>query len=175
MKYADNAKYPIIAIDFDGTININGEDKFPECGTTRPWVITVTNFMHKLGIKIVIWTSRDVAYNQEEKIMYDHLTPMLQFLEHNNVKYDAVNKSIQFAPYHYNGRKVYAHMYVDDRGFGWAETEDIFLEVLRSFLTTVCGISQVSAHKMVLQCKNHEEPEPWMIDAVKNWRSNGYK
>ena len=76
----------------------------------RPWAKTVINFMHALGIKIVIWTSRDVAYNQDEKQMYDHLTPMLKFLEDQDVKYDAINKSVQFSPYAYNGRKIYAHM-----------------------------------------------------------------
>lgn len=97
----------------------------------------VMDFMHKLGIKTVIWTSRDVAYNQEEKKMYDHMSPMIEWLDENNVHYDAINKSIQFAPYHYNGRKVYAHMYVDDRAFGWRGADDgndeMFLEVLGEF------------------------------------------
>ena len=118
-NYVDSAKYPIIAFDFDDTININGADKFPECGEVRKFAREVINFLHDVGCKIVIWTSRDVAYNQEEKKMYDHLTPMLKFLDNNDIKYDAINKSVQFAPYHYNGRKVYAHLYVDDRAFGW--------------------------------------------------------
>lgn len=168
--YADNAVAPIIAIDFDGTINIDEEGKYPECGDARPWARTVINFMHKLGIKIVIWTSRDVAYNQDEKKMYDHLTPMLNFLESRGIEYDAINKSIQFAPYHYNGRKVYAHMYVDDRGFGWVDDEEVFLDVLRIFLVRICGATSQAAREMVACCKSFEEPEPWMIDVVKNWR-----
>lgn len=168
--YADNAQYPIIAIDFDGTINIDNDGRYPECGTVRPWAGTVISFMHKLGIKVVIWTSRDVAYNQEEKKMYDHLTPMLNFLDSHGIEYDAINKSIQFAPYHYNSRKIYAHMYVDDRGYGWAETDDIFLYVLRKFLIRICGFTYPSAQLVVDRCKKFEDPEPWMIEAVKNWR-----
>ena len=119
MKFNDSAPMPIIAIDFDDTINVLGSHTYPECGEVRLWAKEVIDFMHTLGIKIVIWTSRDVAYNQDEKKMYDHMSPMIEWLDANEIHYDAINKSIQFAPYHYNGRKVYAHMYVDDRAFGW--------------------------------------------------------
>ena len=109
-KFTDNAEAPIVAFDFDGLININGEDTYPICGEVRSWTKPVLAFMHKVGIKIIIWTSRDVAYNQDERKMYDDLTPMLDFLNKNGIYYDAINKSVQYAPYHYNGRKIYAHM-----------------------------------------------------------------
>lgn len=174
MKFTDSAEMPIIAIDFDGTINIGGESNYPMCGRVRPYAKKVMNFMHKLGIKIVIWTSRDVAYNQEERRMYDHLTPMLNFLKDNDVHYDAINKSIQFAPYAYNGRKVYAHMYVDDRAFGWEGSDDgnddIFLKVLDSFLRKVCSISSPSVNIMIDYCCRGQEPEEWMMECVKSWK-----
>lgn len=162
---------PIIAIDFDDTININGADKYPVCGEVRPYAKEVINFMHKLGIKVVIWTSRDVAYNQDEKKMYDHMSPMIDWLDKNRIHYDAINKSIQFAPYHYNGRKVYAHMYVDDRAFGWRDLDDVFLDVLYSFLIKVCGFSRHSAENVVIYCRQNFEPEEWMIEGVKNWKN----
>ena len=171
MIFLDSAPMPIIAIDFDGTINCNGENTYPICGEPRMHTKQVIDFMHKLGIKIVIWTSRDVAYNQDEKKMYDHMSPMIDWLDANDIHYDAINKSIQFAPYAYNGRKVYAHMYVDDRGFGWRGSSNghdpVFLLVLEDFLRKVCRFSRTSAEFVRICCEQEHEPEQWMIDGVK--------
>ena len=175
MIFRDSAPMPIIAIDFDGTINCNGEDTYPICGEPRMYAKQVIDFMHKLGIKIVIWTSRDVAYNQDEKKMYDHMSPMIEWLDANEIHYDAINKSIQFAPYAYNGRKVYAHMYVDDRGFGWRGSDNghdpVFLLVLEEFLRKVCRFSKESAEFVRICCEQEHEPEQWMIDGVKEWKT----
>jgi hydroxymethylpyrimidine pyrophosphatase-like HAD family hydrolase len=163
---------PIIAIDFDDTININGAHKYPVCGEVRPCAKEVINFMHKLGIKIVIWTSRDVAYNQDEKQIYDHVSPMIEWMDANEIHYDAINKSIQFAPYHYNGRKVYAHMYVDDRAFGWDDYYSVFYSVLESFLKKVCGFNNDDAYTITMHCSHGFDPEEWMIEGVKNWKKD---
>lgn len=174
MKFNDKAPMPIIAIDFDDTINVMGSHTYPECGEVRLWAKEVMDFMHKLGIKIVIWTSRDVAYNQDEKKMYDHMSPMIDWLDANEIHYDAINKSIQFAPYAYNGRKVYAHMYVDDRAYGWHGADngkdEMFLLVLESFLHRVCGFSKHSANIATICCRQGSEPEEWMVEGVKRWR-----
>lgn len=138
--FIDSAEAPIIAFDFDGTINIDGEDTYPVCGSVRKYAKEVINLLHDVGCRIVIWTSRDVAYNQEEKKLYDHISDMIEFLDGNRIEYDAINKSVQFAPYHYNGRKVYAHLYVDDRAFGWKDSNDIMIGVLRHILSEVIGI-----------------------------------
>lgn len=169
-KFRDNAEAPIAAFDFDGLINVNGEDTYPICGNVRSWAKPVLAFMHKVGIKIIIWTSRDVAYNQDERQMYDDLTPMLDFLNKNGIHYDAINKSVQYAPYHYNGRKIYAHMYIDDRGFGWHESPTIMLEVLYQFLVEVCSFPPNKASECV-DCVHHlEEVQDWMIEGVKHWK-----
>lgn len=172
-KFIDSAVAPIIAIDFDGTININGEDKYPTCGEVRKYAKDVINFLHDIGCKIVIWTSRDVAYNQEEKRMYDHLTPMLDFLNDNGIEYDAINKSIQFAPYHYNGRKVYAHMYVDDRAYGWHDDEYVMLMVLKSVLTDIIGMRESIAIMICndIKCNgNSENFIEYSRECVEAWR-----
>lgn len=174
MKFNDSAPMPIIAIDFDDTINVLGGDTYPQCGEVRLWAKEVINFMHKLGIKIVIWTSRDVAYNQDEKQMYDHMTPMIEWLDKNEIHYDAINKSIQFAPYHYNGRKVYAHMYVDDRAYGWHGADDgkdeMFLLVLESFMRRVCKFPRIAADMVSICCRQGDDPEDWMVEGVKKWK-----
>lgn len=175
-KYVDSAQYPIIAFDFDDTININGGSKYPECGEVRKCAKEVINFLHEIGCKIVIWTSRDVAYNQDEKVMYDHLTPMLKFLDANGIEYDAINKSVQFAPYHYNGRKVYAHLYVDDRAFGWKDTDDIMVKVLQHVLVDIIGISiNVATQSIVRPIYSGCEVEDYVIEyckgCVEEWKS----
>ena len=178
MRFRDNAEMPIIAIDFDDTISITHKC-YPECGKPRMHAKQVINFMHKLGIKIVIWTSRDVAFNQDEKKLYDHVTPMIKWLDENDIHYDAVNKSVQFAPYSYNGRKIYAHMYVDDRnymgGLHFADNgnDPVFLMVLEEFLHRVCRFSRASAEIVRTCCEYDEEPEQWMIDGVKSWKDHG--
>lgn len=172
-KYVDSAVAPIIAFDFDDTINVNGGNKFPECGEVRKYAKEVVNFLHDIGCKIVIWTSRDVAYNQDEKKMYDHLTPMLNFLDKNDIKYDAINKSVQFAPYHYNGRKVYAHLYVDDRAFGWHESEEIMVMVLKHVLADIIGVKESIAIEICDDIFNGREVKlkHCATSAVEHWRN----
>lgn len=178
MRFQDSAEFPIIAIDFDDTICMT-RSTYPECGEARLHAKQVINFMHKLGIKIVIWTSRDVAFNQDEKKLYDHMTPMIKWLDKEGIHYDAINKSVQFAPYPYNGRKVYAHMYVDDRNFmgdlSFASNgrDPMFLMILERFLYRVCRFSKTSAEFARICCEADEEPEQWMIDGVKTWKTRG--
>lgn len=176
INISDNSIAPIIAIDFDETINVNGVDRYPRCGVPRDYSVEVINFMHKIGIKIVIWTSRDIAYNQEQKRIHDHISPMVEFFNKYGIKYDAINKSVEFAPYLYNGRKVYAHMYVDDRGFGWKDNYTVFLSILYEFMVRVCKCTDDQAQSIVEYASLEYEPEEWMYDIVRNWnggRGNG--
>lgn len=168
IKPKDNAIFPIIAIDFDDTISVLGQDTYPVGGKPRLWAKEVINFMHKLGIKIIIWTSRD-RYRS-----VDHLKPMVDWLNQYEIPFDAINTSIQFAPYAYDGRKIYAHMYVDDRSYGWNGSDNgndgVFLEILERFLYRVCRFSKCSANMARMCCENGYEPEEWMIEGVKNWK-----
>lgn len=132
-KYEDNSVAPIIAMDFDGTISVG--DSFPQPKVIRQFAKEVINFLVDAGVKVVIYSSRDVAINQDTYQVHDDITPMVDFLRSNNVRYSAINKSVQFAPFRYNSRKVYAHMYVDDRGYGWIESPCAMIYVLRDILT----------------------------------------
>lgn len=176
--FIDSAVAPIIAWDFDGCINVDGEDEYPDCGSLRPYTKKVMNLLHDCGVKNVIWTSRDTAYNQEDNRIYDHTTPMVKFLNENGIKYDAINKSVQFAPYSYNGRKIYAHLYVDDRGYGWKESSTIMIDIFSYFLIHILDMEPdvvkgyVSilkyrsnmCNEYVYMCKNIEK-------YVKEWKS----
>lgn len=134
-KYQDNSIAPIVAWDFDGTIGVGAN--YPECGALRPYSKEVINFLIAIGVKVVIWTSRDVAVNQDDYKVYDDLTPMINFLNTYGVQYSAINKSVQFAPFYYNTRKIYAHKYIDDRGYGWVESPCAMIYVLEDILTTL--------------------------------------
>ena len=171
-KFIDNAVAPIIAFDFDDTINVNGRDKYPLCGEVRKYAKEVINFLHWIGCKVVIWTSRDIGYNHKDNVVHDHITPMVKFLNDNGIEYDAINESTQFAPYHYNCKKAYAHLYVDDRGFGWYECDEIMLNVLKHVLTNIIGVRESLAIMVCDDIKNGRFVSlKWYVrDCVSAWR-----
>lgn len=145
-RFKDNSVAPIVAVDFDDTISIGGH--FPQPGTIRKFAKEVINFMVNSGIKVVIYTSRDTAINQDTMEVHDDITPAIKFLNDNGVKFSSINKSVQFAPFSYNSRKIYAHMYVDDRGFGWIESACSMIYVLHDVLTKVVGVDNGIADKI---------------------------
>lgn len=154
-KYKDNSIAPIVAIDFDGTISVG--ESYPNPTLTREYAKEVINFLVDCGVKIVIYTSRDTAINQDDYTVYDDITPMIKFLHNNDIKFSAINKSIQFAPFPYNSRKIYAHMYVDDRGYGWNESGCPMLCVLHDILINLCGIVEQDATEICVKiCKGED-------------------
>lgn len=135
IKDGENATHKIIAFDFDGTIHLGG-NAFPSIGEPRPFVKQVINRLSELGVKIIIWTCRDKG----EKV--DDLAPMEDWLKEHGIHYDAVNSSIEFAPWeHYNARKIFAHMYVDDKGFGWQDSITVMLDVFAEFAYRHLGMT----------------------------------
>lgn len=138
MKYfIDNSIAPIIAIDFDGTICMGDGYPDPHNGIIRPYAKEIMNFLYDVGAKVVIWTNRKNVKGTDIK---DKLL-MKQWLDEMNVRYHTVNDSTQFAPYKYYGRKLYAHMFVDDRGYGFdCDDKMIMIKVLYEFLSEVIGV-----------------------------------
>lgn len=176
MKFVDNAEKPIIAFDFDGVIAVNSEGEgstYPIPQDYRVHTPEVTNFMHELGIIIAVWTCR------EKNGDVDHITPAKEWMNDKNIYYDTVNDTFDYAPYHYNPRKIYAHMYVDDKAYGWHGSDNgndpMMLLVLEQFLIKVCGFSQSSAGYTVRCCENGDHPEKWMVEAVKNFKTRRYR
>lgn len=147
----DQSSRPIIAMDFDGTITIGTGRTYPipQNDELRKYTKEVINFMREVGIIVVIWTSRDRGGNGESTQYSDDITPAVQFLKCNGIGYDGVNYSFKWAPFKYRAQKIFAHMYVDDRAFGWYDDDDILLEVLRSFLVKVCGVDEELASQAV--------------------------
>lgn len=141
-KFTDNANKPILALDFDGTVTV--ENHFPHFAPLRKYIREVTHALAHYGTIIIIWTCRDKGNG------HDHITPMEQFLNDNNITYHGVNSCIEYAPFMYEARKVYAHMYVDDRGFGWYESDDILLNVMAEFMYKYLGMESHAINEIRL-------------------------
>ena len=168
--FIDNSVAPIIAIDFDGTICIGNSYPDPHGGKLRPFTKEIMNFMYDIGIKVVIWTNRKNVKGTDIK---DKLL-MKQWLDEMGIKYHTVNDSTEFAPYKYYGRKLYAHMFVDDRGYGFScHDNNIMSKVLESFLINIVGCSPYTAINIVNSvCRGeqpHSEDMEYVRDKIRKW------
>lgn len=170
--FIDNSIAPIVAIDFDGTICV-GDNGYPDPhnGIIRLYAKEVINLMYDVGIKIVIWTNRKNIKNTDVK---DKLL-MKEWLDEIGIKYHTVNDSTQFAPFKYYGRKLYAHMFVDDRGFGWHNRSTIMLEVLYEFLTCIVGCEHSIVNNIIRQLLIYQQPFEedikYVKDKVRQWNT----
>ncbi len=140
----DKTKMPIIAWDFDGTITKG--DTYPVIQPPRMWAKEITNFLHECGIVQIIWITRDGDGENNTDI-----DTMMEFLKENGIYYDAINTVIEHSPWCYESRKIYAHMYVDDKAYGWIESAGCLMYVLGDILTKFCGcgtdaVSQITGH-----------------------------
>lgn len=163
--FTDNSIAPIIAIDFDGTIVV-GDNAYPDPhgGQLRPYAKEVINFMYNVGIKVVIWTNRK---NVKDTDIKDKLL-MKEWLDEMGIFYHTVNDSTEFAPFKYYGRKLYAHMFVDDRGFGFdCNNRFVMVEVLREFLVDVVGCSYNIVFDIASRIIHREEPNNEDVEYVK--------
>ena len=97
----------IIAIDFDGTI---AAGEYPVISDLQPGARDVINRLYDEGHYIIIWTCREGAC----------LARAINYLLEEGVKFHRVNDhhpaSVQ--QYGNNSRKVYAHLYIDDKQVG---------------------------------------------------------
>lgn len=171
-RFTDNSIAPIVAIDFDGTICTGDSYPDPHNGQLRPYTKEVINFMYDVGIKIVIWTNRKNIPDTDVK---DKLL-MKQWLNEMGIKYHTVNDSTEFAPFKYYGRKLYAHMFVDDRGFGFARhDQQIMAKVLMSVLTDIlscpCNISAIVASAVCRGEQPSSEDMRYVREKINGWNS----
>jgi hypothetical protein len=106
----------IIAIDFDGTLHTG---KWPEIGAPAPYAVEVMNRLKADGHYLIIWTCRE---NETQ-------TAMINWLLEKGIPFDRVNehKPGSCELYGYKARKVYAHLYIDDKQVGGLPTwNDIY-------------------------------------------------
>lgn len=174
--FIDNSVAPIIAVDFDDTICMGNSYPDPHNGELRPYAKEVINFLYDVGVKVVIWTNRKNIKGTDVK---DKLL-MKQWLDEMGIKYHTVNDSTEFAPFKYYGRKLYAHMFVDDRGYGFdCDDKYIMLKVLKAFLTKIVGCSAIITNEIYydiytsLKSADYGADVQYVKDLIANWNSGG--
>lgn len=118
-------EHPIICIDFDGTIVAH---EFPEIGKPFPYAIECLLHMKRRGWKLILYTCREDRKPDEDG-EYPHqayLTQAVEFLKGHGVEFDSINDPLNHVDYrseHFDKRKPYADIYLDDKSFpafpGW--------------------------------------------------------
>lgn len=91
----------VIAVDFDGTLCING---YPNIGEPNMRLIDALRLMQRAGHILILWTCREDG----------DLKEAVDWCAKRDLKFDYVNtddKDCKWEP----GRKVVADMYIDDR------------------------------------------------------------
>lgn len=111
----------IIAVDFDGTLHMG---KWPGIGLQMPDAVRTMQQLKADGHYIIINTARDG----------DRLIEAVNWMLEKGIPFDRVNDNhpMNTELYGSNSRKVYAHVYVDDRQVGglpsWSEIYDYIAE-----------------------------------------------
>ncbi len=101
----------IIAIDFDGTIC---RGKYPNIDGLQPSALEVINQLYDAGHYIIINTCRS----------HEQLLAAINWMLEQGIKFHRVNDNhpAEAARYNNNSRKIYAHVYVDDKQIGGLPT-----------------------------------------------------
>lgn len=99
----------IIAVDFDGTLV---DHKFPDIGALKPGAKEALAAFKKAGHKIAIWTCRSGEQERAVRV----------FLNENDIPFDTVNSPAPGADL--GTRKIYADVYIDDKGFRFEDNWD---------------------------------------------------
>lgn len=97
----------IIAVDFDGTLC---SGPYPTIGDPIPDAVKTMQMLHDDGHTLIVWTCRC------GDLLIDAINWMLQ----NKIPFDRVNDHdpVNLEKYKSNARKVYAHVYIDDKNVG---------------------------------------------------------
>lgn len=97
----------IFAIDFDGTIC---RGKFPNIDGQQPYAADTINKLYDDGHYIIINTCRTG----------EQLLTAINWLLYQGIKFHRVNDNEpdNIAKYNNNSRKIYAHIYIDDKNLG---------------------------------------------------------
>lgn len=108
----------IIATDFDDTLVLSG--KFPKFDKTTKWFHTLKATKEEYpNVKVILWTCREGKY----------LEDAVAFCKEHGLEFDAVNEDIPSSlAWKGKTRKLFAHIYVDDRCVYDFDFEDFLRE-----------------------------------------------
>jgi hydroxymethylpyrimidine pyrophosphatase-like HAD family hydrolase len=107
----------IIAVDFDGTLHTG---QWPGIGVPAPYAAEVMKRLKADGHYLIIWTCRE----------HERQTEMVNWLLEKGIPFDRINEHMPGNTELYGNasRKVYAHLYIDDKQVGrlptWPEIYD---------------------------------------------------
>lgn len=107
-----------LAVDFDGTIV---EEGFPNIGAIKPRTLEFMKQAFEKGHLVIIWTARSG----------EHLIKAHEFLIENEIPFHYINENPE-DPYFIagsQGRKIFAHYYLDDRAVHVNDLEKLFIEL----------------------------------------------
>lgn len=116
----------IIAIDFDGTLHTG---QYPAIGIAAPYAKVAMDTLHELGHYLIINTCRSG----------DLLTEAVNWLLAQGIPFDRVNDNHpgNTEKYSSNSRKIYAHLYVDDKQVGglppWLDVVDWVVKMEKEY------------------------------------------
>lgn len=99
----------IVAVDFDGTIV---EHEFSQIGPAVPYALHWLDEWRKAGATIILWTVR--SNGPGERLS---LSEAICYCRSMGFDFDGYNESPGQESWT-NSPKAYAHVYVDDAGFG---------------------------------------------------------
>lgn len=111
-------KYYIAAVDFDGTLC---ENRYPKIGEENYFMTTVVKELQKEeDFKMILWTCREG----------DMLQEAVDWCEERGIKFDAVNENLPevIEKYGIDSRKIFAHIYIDDRGITPKNVENLIVK-----------------------------------------------
>jgi hypothetical protein len=120
----------IIAVDFDGTLHTG---TYPAIGTPAPYAVEVMQKLKAEGHYLIIWTCRE---NEPQ-------TQAVNWLLEKGIPFDRLNehKPGSYEIYGYKARKVYAHLYIDDKQVGglptWNEIYDYVKQTEEAYKTNI--------------------------------------
>jgi hypothetical protein len=97
-----------VAVDFDETLTLKTADKkYPEIGEETPNAFKALRTIKSLGYKLILYTNREGQ----------QLEDALAWCRERNFEFDGVNNNFDQLSWS-SSRKVFAHVYIDDCGFG---------------------------------------------------------
>lgn len=101
----------ILAIDFDGTLHMGA---WPGIGIPTPYAVEIMQKLKQDGHYLIIWTCREGKQQTE----------MVNWLLEHKIPFDRINDHIprSWEIYGYKSKKVYAHLYIDDKQVGGLPT-----------------------------------------------------
>lgn len=96
----------IVAVDFDGTIV---KDAFPNIGEINAGTVNYLHYLKSQGVKLILWTCRSGELLEQAVDVCSKI----------GLDFEAINDNLPeiVEKYGNNSRKIFADIYLDDRGF----------------------------------------------------------